>query len=281
MSHMPREPRAAAPRMLGCSPACAVASALLGASPVRSALLLLLLLPSLGMVCGPIEPPPPDECSAPTGGSVGNLEIGPERGPEQSFEAWAPTDTAVISSGPQGGDMLGVTLRVTGDGPPACLAQRTRLTQGGRQIETSVPVHTYEEADGSRATRTLWLIFDDVPALGSEIEVRAEAGGQAASSRLTVVAERHRLVSLGPLAAEPRVGDHLEFAIEVRHAPYYWPMDISLESSNLAVLGDPPGLITLYEDRDSFLVPVVGAGTAEIIARYGEQELRAIVTVEE
>ena len=153
---------------------------------VRRALLCLLVLPSFGMTCGPIDPPEPDSCGSPEAGAVGALEIGPERGYEQPFEAWAASDTAMIESGPQGGDMLGVTLRVTGTAPPACLAQRTRLEAGGEVIESSVPLHTYEEPDGSRTTATLWLVFDQAPAPGSELEVTAEAAGRSVTSRLTV-----------------------------------------------------------------------------------------------
>ena len=249
---------------------------------MRRALLCLLVLPSFGMTCGPLEPPEPDSCGEAVDGVVDALEIGPERGYEQSFEPWAASDTAMISSGAQGGDMLGVTLRVTGAAPPACLAQRTRLEAGGEVVESSVPLHTYEEPDGSRTTSTLWLVFDGArPPLGSEVDLVAEAGGRAVSSRLTVVAERHRLVSVTPLTGEPQVPYDVTFEIALRRAPEYLPVDLLLDTSDPSVLGPPPGGVTAREDRVLVTAPAVGPGTAELIVRLGDQEMRAPITVQD
>jgi len=160
----------------------------------------LLAFPCLGTVCTtPDPPPPPDDCSDPGEQLVDGLAIGPERLIDRSFEGWAPSDTAYVTQGSQGGSMLGVSLSTSGAALPECLAQRTEVRQGDRVLAyADHAVNTYDEAgDGTRTTNTLWLIFEgEVPALGDEVDVVTEAGGRTATVHLTVAADRHRLVEL-------------------------------------------------------------------------------------
>ncbi|MBA3542169.1 MAG: hypothetical protein H0T79_21320, partial [Deltaproteobacteria bacterium] len=188
--------------------------------------------------------------------------------------------TTLITHGIQGGDMLGVILHVTGSPAPTCLAQHTQVTLDGRVLQSGVALRTYDEPDGARETRPLWLIFDDVPAIGSELEVQTEAGGRTATSRLTVVADRHRLVSLTPPVVTPRVGDTITFALVMRHAPEYETVDLTLESSDPTVLGAPSSTLMLFEDQTTIQVAAVSAGTAELVVRFRDQELRTPVTIE-
>ena len=247
---------------------------------MRLALVLLLSFPSLGMTCGPAPTPEADSCADPGATPITGLQIGPDQSPDLPFEPWAATDSAIITRGFQGGDMLGVILRVTGAPAPACLAQRTRVSLGGRELQSGVALRTYAEPDGARETRTLWFIFDDAPAIGSELVVQTEAGGQTATSRLTLVEDRHRLLSLTPPTVNPRVGDAITFALVMRHAPEYTPVDLTLESSDPTVLGSPPGTLMLFEDQTTVQVAAVSAGSAELVVRFRDQELRAPVTIE-
>jgi hypothetical protein len=153
-------------------------------------LLAALALPCLGMTCGPApSPPEPDDCSAPGDEPVAALAIGPQILDGEEFEPWRESDTATITEGAQGGEMLGVTLALGGDPLPACVRQRTELRQDGMVgAVADVPVHTYEAGEGARITSTLWLVFEPgfYPPPGSELAVVAEAGGATASARLTL-----------------------------------------------------------------------------------------------
>lgn len=245
----------------------------------------LLAFPSLGMFCGPAPAPPePDDCSAPGEEPIAALALGPERLEGQGFEAWGESDTAYITYGAQGGQMLGVALELGGAGTPACVAQRSEVRQDGRVlVEEDVPLKTYVEQDGARATQTLWLIFDDdtAPPLGSELEVTSEAGGMTASAHLTVVGDRHRLISLVPSAPSVRVGETAQFVLNSLHAPAGASFEAVLATSDPGVLRLPAGTTYIFTDGEILYIPTAGPGTAELIVRYGEQEVQSSITVVE
>ena len=79
-----------------------------------------------------------------------------------------------------GGSMVAVRLRVTGTSAPACLPQRTTAAvEGTRAGESSVPLATYAEADGSRTTKPLYLVLVAAPvSSGTRVTVSAGAGGK-------------------------------------------------------------------------------------------------------
>lgn len=233
-------------------------------------------------VCGNPAPPPPDDCSAPGGEPVASIAIGPERMADRPFEPWADTDTAYITAGAQGGDMLGVALALAGNPPPACLAQRSEVRLDGEVLAAEeVAINTYEAGDGTRITNTLWLVFDGgTPALGSDIEVVTEAGGRTATAQLTVVADRHRLVSLAPTAATVPWGQQVTFELDSVHAPAGSTFQVELSSEGDPGVLQPAATATIYGDQEELWVQSYQRGTAELIVRYGDQELRASVTVE-
>ncbi|HLU65169.1 MAG TPA: hypothetical protein VKZ63_02775 [Kofleriaceae bacterium] len=248
----------------------------------RSATLVvaLLALPSLGTVCArPPGPPEPDACDDPGASALTSLEIGPGREPGQPFIAWAEADTAVITTGPQGGDMLGVALRAAGNPPPACLQQRSRLSGDGVAIEEELAIRTYEEGDGSRTSHTLWLVFDDrVPKLGSEVELVTEAGGLSASTRLTIAPDRHRLVSLDPPEQTIAPGLYATFELVTAHEPVGQSMDVTITSSDPEVIDVGAPTLSVYETAE-LTATARTPGTADLIVTYRDQELRATVVV--
>lgn len=244
-----------------------------------------LALPSLGMTCGPgPAPPPPDECGAPTGAPVAAIALGPERLDGRPFEAWGASDTAYITEGAQGGDMLGVALELAGAEVPACLAQRTEVTMAGERLAAAeVAIHTYDEAgDGTRVTRTLWLVLESgpYPAPGSEIDVATEAGGASAAAHLVVVSDRHRLLALAPVTASARPGDTVEFRLDSLHAPAGSAFQVELSTAGDPGVLAPPATAWIYGDAEALYIPVAAAGSAELVARHGDQEVRAAIAVE-
>jgi hypothetical protein len=238
--------------------------------------------PCFGFTCGPgPEPPEPDSCGAPLEGQVTSLEIGPERIAGRGFEAWTATDSAYVTTGPQGGDMLGIALQISGAEPPECLAQASELRQGEVLATSQVAVTTYPEAEGVRATETLWLVFaGGSPAVGSQIEVSAEAAGLTASRSLTVVADRHRLLSLTPGVTVAQPGDYVTFTLETQHVPEWGTIPISVSSSDPSVLAPTGGTDTSYDPLETLTAQAWQAGSAELIVTYKDQELRAAITVE-
>jgi hypothetical protein len=237
---------------------------------------------SAGMTCDPGDSAPaPDSCSASGSAAVTDLELGPEEIEGRPFEAWAERDTAYVTTGSQGGDMLGVTLQLPGDAP-ACLPQRTQASAGGELLASeTVPLNTYGAAGGFRTTRTLWLVFDGiVPELDSEVEVTTDAGGWTRSTRLTIAPDRHRFVSLFRTDDRPVYpGDSVEFQLGLLHAPAYDAIELELWSSDPNVLDVWSPARVVYEETELIGASAISPGTAEVIATFGDQEIRAEVTV--
>ena len=242
-----------------------------------------LVLPCFGMTCGPPEPPPPDDCSSPGGEPLAGIALGPERLIGQPFQPWADSDTAYITHGAQGGDMLGVSLDVSGAAPPACLAQRTEVRRGDRVLaSTDYPVNTYDEAgDGSRTTNTMWLIFDDeVPAIGDELDVITESGGEAVTSHVTVVGDRNRLVSLTPAEPSQYRGHKVHFTLTSIHAPADASFSVELSTAgDSGVLQLPATTAIIYGPVEELVVDTAETGTGELVVGLGDQEVRGAVDV--
>ena len=250
---------------------------------MRILLIAALALPSFGMTCGPPEPPPPDACGSPGDQPITSLAIGPERLVDQPFQPWAERDTAYITEGAQGGDMLGVSLALAGQPAPGCVAQHSQVRRGDQLLaEEEVAIHTYDEAgDGQRSTRTLWLIFDgEVPALGDELDVTTEAGGETVTSRVTVVGDRHRLVSLAPAEPSQYRWHQVHFTLTSIHAPDWAAFDVELSTAgDPGVLALPATTATIYGPSTEIVVDTAATGTGELVVRLGEQEIRAAVDV--
>jgi hypothetical protein len=142
---------------------------------------------SLGFTCGP-GPPTTDSCANATAATPAGIELGHAGSGE--FRAFAPGDGVSIEIGSQGGAMIGVRLRMRGDDVPACVAQMTSVEMGstGESLATSASaLNTYAESDGSRTTKTNWLIMGFVePSSGDEVTITARVGGVETSRTLQV-----------------------------------------------------------------------------------------------
>jgi hypothetical protein len=237
---------------------------------------------SLGGLCGPGSgPPPPDRCTSPASNAIIGVEIGPEMNEAHGFEAWAADDTGYITSGFQGGYMLGVSLRLSGDAP-ACLKQNTTVTLAGTKLaQEASPLNTYDAPDGTRTTRTMWLVFDDSgPPIGTQVLVTTEAGGTTVSSNVTIAQDRHRLESLTVLTPIPKVGSPIELELTSRHAPEFTSFTPTFSTSSLDVVSLLSGLPPfIYDDVKTFQLQAVGAGETDIVVTLRDQELRAHVVV--
>jgi len=250
---------------------------------VRRLLVLALALPSFGMTCGPPEPPPPDDCSSPGAEPITSLAIGPERLVEQPFQSWAERDTAYITRGAQGGDMLGVSLSLAGQPAPGCVAQRSEVRRGDQLLASEeVAINTYDQTgDGQRMTNTLWLIFDgEVPGLGDELDVTTEAGGQTVTSRVTVVGNRHRLLALAPTEPIQYRWHKVHFTLTGIHAPEAESFEVELSTAGDAgVLELPATTAPIYGPSTEIVVDTAAIGTGELVVRLADQEVRAAVDV--
>jgi len=243
-----------------------------------------LALPELGLTCGPAaSPPPPDDCGSPGDEPLSSLAIGPERLVDQPFLPWSASDTAYVTQGAQGGNMLGISLSLAGQPPPACLAQRSEVRRGDELLAAEdVPINTYDEGgDGQRTTHTLWLIFDGaVPNLGDELDVTTEADGESATSHVQVVANRHRLVSLTATEPNQYVGHKVHFTLTSLHAPEGEGFEVELSSAgDPGVLQLPATTATIFSASEELMVDTAATGTAELVVRLGDQEVRATVNV--
>jgi hypothetical protein len=236
---------------------------------------------SLGMMCGSPGPPPPDSCPSPSSAALTTLELGPEVISDRAYEPWAGSDTAYVTTGVQGGYMLGVTLRVPA-GAAACLAQRTTASAGGRVIMAEdSPLKTYEQADGTRTTRTTWLVFPGAPpAIDSQVEVTTKAGGQTQTVQLTIARDRHRLESLTVRTTAPTVGYLVEVELRSRIAPEYDGLQVTVTSTNPDVVSvvSPP---YVYGEAYTITGDALSAGETEIVVQFRDQELRVPVVVTE
>jgi hypothetical protein len=141
------------------------------------------------MMMGDGLPPRPDDCvtDAAEMTRLDVLELGAPD--ERVFMPWSDGAVAPVVTGPQGGAMIGLRLRIGGPSMPACLPhQTTAANKGdGELARVSQPIKTYAEPDGSRVTKTLWLIFSArAPRSGERMVVSTIAGGLTRSVSLSI-----------------------------------------------------------------------------------------------
>ena len=235
---------------------------------------------SVGATCGPGDDgPQPDSCNSPTSKSVTELEVGPELNEMRGFEAWASDDIGYITRGFQGGNMLGVSLRLSGDAP-ACLEQKTVVKTGGTVlVQESAPLNTYDAFDGTRTTRTMFLVFaDSGPPLGSQVQVVTTAGGKTASAYVTIAEDRHRLEALTAVKASTQLGYLVELELKSRHAPQFEGFTPTISFSNPGILAVPT-MMYVYDDVQLLSLTSLAAGETDVIVTFRDQELRAHVVV--
>jgi hypothetical protein len=128
-------------------------------------------------------PPAPDTCNdLQPRDPVDSVELGAGTG-DDLFLAWNDGDTAPLVHGPQGGAMIGIRLRVTGTPAPECLPQSSVVRDAASMALAAQdePVKAYDQGDGSRVTRTMWLIFDQEPEVGDSVTVESTVLGVVAS----------------------------------------------------------------------------------------------------
>jgi hypothetical protein len=132
-----------------------------------------------GDSCNNNGPPPADTCNTPAIGTVDTITVGRD---DDVFTAYHDGDLPHIVRGGQGAEMMGIRLKLTGAGVPACLSQMTSYQDNGAQGRSSSPVKTYRESDGSYTTKALWI-----PGyFPSSFSVLVAAGGRMQSVRLGI-----------------------------------------------------------------------------------------------
>lgn len=197
----------------------------------------------------------------------------------RGFEPWASDDTGYVTQGFQGGHMIGVSLRLSGDAP-ACLQQKSSVHLDGKVIaqETS-PLNTYDAGDGTRTTRTMWLVFaDNGPPLGTTLLVVSTAGGKTASAHVTIAEDRNRLDSLTVLTPSAQDGDFIDIELKSRHSPQYQGFTPIYSVTTPGVITVPEPMY-IYEDTTKITVTAIGAGETDLVAKLREQEVRVHVVV--
>jgi hypothetical protein len=246
---------------------------------VKRLVLALACTTSLGLFCDPPGPPPPDSCASSDKTTIGSLEVGSEMNEMVGFDPWTSDDTGYVTSGFQGGYMLGVSLRLSGDAP-ACVQQKTTVKLDGAVLaqETS-PLNTYDALDGTRTTRTMWLVFADTgPPIGTQVLVVSQAGGKTVSSYVTIAADRHRLVSLANLTPSVQDGGYLDLELKSRHAPVYESFTPQFSVTTPGVISQPIAT-AIYDDTTKIRVNAIGAGETDLVAKLRDQEVRVHIVV--
>lgn len=234
---------------------------------------------SWGGGCGPVPPPPPDSCSSPSKQGITTVELGPEVAQDGSFDPWASEDRAYITLGFQGGNMIVATLRMSGDAP-ACVQQKTVVKQGGVVIaQEASPLNTYEQTDGSRMTKQIFLIFDDDgPAIGSQVEIVSTLGGKTVSTLATIATDRHRLESVMVSPTSLQAGDTFSVILETRLAPSGQGFTATATASNPSVINAPaPAFI--FQDTMTWQGSASAAGESDYTVKYNDQSVTTHVIV--
>lgn len=176
--------------------------------------------------------------------------------------------------------MFPMRLRLRGAGVPACLPQKTVVTSvvGGTVAMESSPLKTYDQGDGIRLTRTLWLVLER-GSLGAFATVETTVEGQTASRAIWMGApyEGPNVVSITPVAEEIAVAETASFVV-ILSAPERYP-DVLVGSSAWEVatasVGDPDS------DFGTVQIVVLGhaPGSADIRVGLGRSVVTARVTV--
>ncbi len=132
-------------------------------------------------LAGCAGPPAPDAC---LGGkqpiTLDELEIG--GADEAEFQPIAEGATVQILRGPQGGEMVALRLRLTGDDPPGCVYQSTQVVQ--KNIDADVvgslatALNTYVEGPRVRSTRAIYVILGSEPISGRDARITVECGSR-------------------------------------------------------------------------------------------------------
>lgn len=232
-------------------------------------------------------PPPPDDCSSPGSlDGVQTMQIGTlERaGGQEVFVPWDDDAVVDITLGAQGGDMLGVALRFLGSDVPGCVEQRMVVRRGQETLaSTRYPVRTYEQPDGARATRTIWMIFDgERPWQGDEIELTLQLGSIEMQRRLLVEAPRpERVRVIGGLPLSAGVTEYLELTLDRYVAE---PMVVTIASSDPGVVRPVEPSLRIERQTDSGLflaeLEAVAPGSAIISVSAHARTIETEVTVE-
>jgi hypothetical protein len=138
--------------------------------------------------CG-AGPPAPDAC---LGGkqavTLDELEIG--AADEAEFRPILENATVAILRGPQGGDMVGLRLRLTGDSPPGCVYQSTVVLQENGDMDVvgslATALNTYDEGPRIRSTRPTYIILGSEPISGRQAKITVECGGRKLERTVTL-----------------------------------------------------------------------------------------------
>jgi hypothetical protein len=136
-------------------------------------------------------PPAPDAC---LGGqqlvTLDGLEIG--AADELAFRPILQNAKVAIVRGPQGGDMVGIRLRLTSDSPPNCVFQSTVVVQENGDTDVvgslATSLNTYDDGPRVRSTRPTYIILGSEPISGREAKITVECGGRMLER--TVLLER-------------------------------------------------------------------------------------------
>jgi hypothetical protein len=134
-------------------------------------------------------PPAPDAC---LGGkqavTLDELEIG--AADEAEFRPIVENATVAILRGPQGGDMVGLRLRLTSDSPPGCVYQSTVVVQENGDMDVvgslATALNTYVDGPRVRSTRPTYIILGSEPISGREAKISVECGGRTLERTVTL-----------------------------------------------------------------------------------------------
>lgn len=120
--------------------------------------MVLFLVTSAGMMCGP-SVPEPDVCEQPSNASVTALELG-EGSLSAVFVPWQQGQAVPVVVGGQGSPMFAMRVRIQGQSAQ-CVAVATRVVSAQDEILTDelLLLSAYPQDDGSFITDTHWVVL--------------------------------------------------------------------------------------------------------------------------
>ena len=155
--------------------------------------------------------------------------------------------------------MLGVRVRLHAAQSAECVAQKTViLNSAGTEISRrEEPLKTYPQPDGSRVTKTLWMLPKDTVMTPDEtVDVRVEVGGLQLTRRVVLRNEMQLPVPLGVQASTLCTGD-VPVRVGLDRAALKGSVSV-VESEQSAVLGPALRDLTVPEGEQVSVMTLSG-----------------------
>ncbi|MBI4510936.1 MAG: hypothetical protein HY698_14985 [Deltaproteobacteria bacterium] len=252
----------------------------------RVLLLLPLALLSLGGNCGP-PLPDPDSCTDPPNDvQVDAVEIGAGN----AGSVFAPSSNGDVVPAEEGSIQaywIGIRLRVAGASAPSCLPQKTvvKAPSGEVLVSSETPVRAYEQGDGSRITRTLWLTVSGREARSTWATIETKVGDKT-TTRSVWIDERYAgpaLAGISPNELTIREQETARFKVQLEGAATkYTNVFVSMSDKAVGELSTSGREVLIATGNDSTEIAIYGVkagGPIDVTVHVGDKSATAKLQV--